>query len=40
MDDVVQVARASALRRKGLGVRQVANELGLPKSTVERAVRA
>jgi DNA invertase Pin-like site-specific DNA recombinase len=38
MDDA-QVARAAALRRKGLSVRQVASQLGLPKSTVERAVR-
>jgi transposase len=39
MDDA-QVALARALRRKGLSVREVASKLGLPKSTVERAVRS
>ena len=38
--DERQVARAAALRRKGLSVRQVASRMRLPKSTVERALRA
>ena len=39
MDDA-QVKRAAALRRTGLSVRQVADRMGLPKSTVERVLRA
>lgn len=38
--DAAQVGQARALRRKGLSLRQVASELGLPKSTVERAIKA
>ncbi len=39
MDDA-QVKRAAALRRDGLTVREVARRMRLPKSTVDRALRA
>jgi DNA invertase Pin-like site-specific DNA recombinase len=35
-----QVKRAGALRRKGLSVRAIASRMGLPKSTLDRALRA
>jgi transposase len=38
--DAAQIKRAGALRRKGLSVREVASRMGLPKSTVDRALRA
>jgi DNA invertase Pin-like site-specific DNA recombinase len=38
--DEAQVALAAALRRTGLSVRQVASHLGLPKSTLDRALRS
>jgi DNA invertase Pin-like site-specific DNA recombinase len=39
MDDR-QVKRAAALRRQGLSVRQVSSRMRVPKSTVERALKA
>jgi DNA invertase Pin-like site-specific DNA recombinase len=38
--DAAQVSRAVALRGKGLSVRAVAAQLGIPKSTADRALRA
>jgi len=38
--DEAQVKRAATLRSKGFSVRRVASRMRLPKSTVERALKA